>query len=101
MLLAFTANYDIKIQVFVDAWSFFKFNLKVYAGKQLTGSYAISNKAFEVYISVQPQFDNWFTSHELMVHLLTNHRFTSLGTVEKNKKMLLQCPTIRKKNKWL
>ncbi|CAK9809239.1 PiggyBac transposable element-derived protein 4 [Anthophora plagiata] len=91
------AKYGIKIQALVDVKSFYTFNLEVYAGKQPTGPYAVSNKAFDVVERlVQPisqsnryfTFDNWFTSHELMLHLLTNHRLTSTGTVRKNKRCI-------------
>lgn len=91
------AKYGIKIQALVDAKSFYTFNLEVYAGKQPSGPYAVSNKPFDlVERLVQPisqsnrnlTFDNWFTSHELMLHLLANHRLTSTGTVRKNKKCI-------------
>ncbi|CAK9796543.1 PiggyBac transposable element-derived protein 4 [Anthophora plagiata] len=87
------AKYGIKIQAPVDAKSFYTFSLEVYAGKQPTGLYAVSNKAFDVVERlVQPIsqsnrnliFDNCFTSHELMLHLLTNHRLTSTGTVRQD-----------------
>lgn len=91
------AKYGIKIQALVDAKSYYILNLEVYAGKQPAGMYSLSNSAFDVVERlIQPisksnrnlTFDNWFTSHELMMHLLTEHRLTSVGTVRKNKRCI-------------
>jgi len=91
------AKYGIKIQALVDAKSFYIFNLEVYAGKQPAGPYAVSNSAFAIVERlIQPisksnrnlTFDNWFTSYELMMHLLAEHRLTSTGTVRKNKRCI-------------
>lgn len=68
--------------------------MEIYAGKQPSGPYQTSNKPFDVVDRiVQPvskscrniTFDNWFTSYELVLHLLKEHRITSVGTVRKNK----------------
>ncbi|CAH2090789.1 unnamed protein product [Euphydryas editha] len=91
------AKYGIKILALVDAKSFYIVNLEVYAGKQPAGPYALNNSAFSVVERlIMPisktnrnlTFDNWFTSHELMMHLLTEHRLTSTGTVCKNKRCI-------------
>ncbi|XP_053964402.1 piggyBac transposable element-derived protein 4-like [Anastrepha ludens] len=87
-------KYGLKIYALVDAKSFYVINLEIYPGKQPTGPYALSNKAYDVVDRlVAPisktnrnvTFDNWFTSYPLMLHLLKEHRLTSTGTVRKNK----------------
>lgn len=91
------AKYGLKILALVDAKSFYVLNLEVYAGKQPPGLYGISNKPFDVVERlIQPvsgshrnvTFDNWFTGYDLMLHLLKEHRLTSVGTVRKNKKQI-------------
>ncbi|CAB3260710.1 unnamed protein product [Arctia plantaginis] len=88
------AKYGLKIIALVDAKTFYITNLEIYAGKQPDGPYAKSNKPFDVVDRiVQPvsktnrniTFDNWFTSYELVLHLLKEHQLTSVGTVRKNK----------------
>ena len=88
------AKYSLKILALVDAKSFYVLNLEVYAGKQPSGPYAVSNKPFEVVERLiqlvsgshrNVTFDNWFTGYELMLHLLKEHRLT-VGTVTKNKR---------------
>jgi hypothetical protein len=88
------AKYGIKIQALVDAEKFYILYLEVYAGKQPPGPFQLSNKAFDIVNRlVEPitktkrnlTFDNWFTSYPLMIHLLTQHSLTSVGTVRKNK----------------
>ncbi|XP_047543237.1 piggyBac transposable element-derived protein 3-like [Vanessa atalanta] len=96
-ILSKPAKYGIKVQALVDAKSFYTVNLEVYAGKQPTGPYFVSNKAYDVVDRlVQPisctnrniTFDNWFTSYELVVHLLNEHKLTSTGTVRNNKRCI-------------
>nr|BAD07480.1 putative transposase yabusame-W [Bombyx mori] len=91
------AKYGIKILALVDAKNFDVVNLEVYAGKQPSGPYAVSNRPFEVVERlIQPvarshrnvTFDNWFTGYELMLHLLNEYRLTSVGTVRKNKRQI-------------
>ncbi|CAK1595330.1 unnamed protein product [Parnassius mnemosyne] len=91
------AKYGLKILALVDAKNFYVLNLEVYSGKQPPGPYAVSNKPFEVVERlIQPvsrshrnlTFDNWFTGYELMLHLLNEHRLTSVGTVRKNKRQI-------------
>lgn len=88
------AKYGIKIQALVDAEKFYILKLEVYAGKQPPGPFQLSNKAFDIVNRlVEPitktnrnvTFDNWFTSYPLMIHLLTQHSLTSVGTVRVNK----------------
>lgn len=88
------AKYGIKIYAIVDAKTFYILKLEVYAGKQPTGPFQLSNKSFDVVDRlVQPvtmtcrnlSFDNWFTGYPLMIHLLKEHKLTSVGTVRKNK----------------
>lgn len=43
-----SAKYGIKVQALVDATAFFTVNLDVYAGKQPTDPYSVSNNACEV-----------------------------------------------------
>lgn len=91
------AKYGIKILALVDAKNFYVFNLEIYAGKQPEGPFSLSNKPFDVVNRlVQPisktgrnvTFDNWFTSYELVSHLLKEHKLTSVGTVRKNKRQV-------------
>lgn len=88
------AKYGLKIISLVDATSFYTINMEIYAGKQPSGPYKVSNKPFDVVDRiVQPvskscrniTFDNWFTSYELVLHLLKEHKLTSVGTLRKNK----------------
>ncbi|XP_041986312.1 piggyBac transposable element-derived protein 4-like [Aricia agestis] len=91
------AKYGVKILAMVDAKKFYILNLEIYAGKQPVGPFAVSNKPFDVVNRlVQPisktgrnvTFDNWFTSFELVSHLLNEHKLTSVGTVRKNKRQI-------------
>lgn len=91
------AKYGIKILALVDAKSFYIFNLEIYAGKQPEGPFFVSNKPFDVVNRLvlpisktgrNVTFDNWFTSYELISHLLNEHKLTSVGTVRKNKRQL-------------
>lgn len=90
-------TYGIKIQALVDTKSFYTGNLEIYAGKQPTGPYSVSNMAYDVIERlVQPvsdtngdiTVDNWLTNHELMGHLLNEHRLTTAGTIRKNKSVI-------------
>lgn len=91
------AKYGLKIIALVDARNFYIKNLEIYAGKQPDGPYSSSNKPFDIVDRiVQPisktnrnvTFDNWFTSYELVHHLLSKHKLTSVGTLRKNKKQI-------------
>lgn len=91
------AKYGIKIIALVDATNYYILNLEIYAGKQPTGPFAASNKPFDVVNRiVEPvsksnrnlTFDNWFTSYDLVQHLLNEHKLTSVGTLRKNKKQI-------------
>ncbi|CAB3231987.1 unnamed protein product [Arctia plantaginis] len=91
------AKNGIQFLVLVDAKSFYIFNLEVYAGKQPAEPYALSNSAFSVVERLimpifktnrKMTFDNWFTSDELIMHLLTEDRLTSTGTVYKHKRCI-------------
>lgn len=91
------AKYGLKIFALVDSKSFYILNLEIYAGKQVEGPYSTSNKPFDVVDRlVKPisktnrniTFDNWFTSFELVNHLLQEHKLTSVGTIRKNKKQV-------------
>ncbi|CAB3223383.1 unnamed protein product [Arctia plantaginis] len=66
-------------------------------GKQPDGPYIVSNKPFDVVNRLvlpisktgrNVTFDNWFTSYELISHLLKEHKLTSVGTVRKKKRQL-------------
>lgn len=96
------AKYGIKILALVDAKTFYVLNLEVYAGKQPSGLYQVSNSAFDVVERLIQMvsrshrnitFDNWFTSYELMLHLLNQHQLTSTGTLRKNKRQIPECFT--------
>ncbi|CAG9575734.1 unnamed protein product [Danaus chrysippus] len=91
------AKYGIKILALADAKSLYIFNLEIYAGKQPEGPFFVSNKPFDVVNRLvfpisktgrNVTFDNWFTSYELISHLLNEHKLTSVGTVRKNKRQL-------------
>ncbi|CAB3259245.1 unnamed protein product [Arctia plantaginis] len=91
------AKYGIKAYALVDAKSFYTFNIEVYPGKQPDGPYAFSNTAYDVVDRLVKSitkshrnltFDNWFTSYELMKHLLAEHGLTATGTVRKNKRCI-------------
>lgn len=91
------AKYGIKIIALVDARNFYIKNLEIYPGKQPEGPFSASNKPFDVVDRiVQPitrtnrnvTFDNWFTSYELVHHLLKVHNLTSVGTLRKNKRQV-------------
>lgn len=97
------AKYGIKIIAIVDAKTYYILKLEVYTGKQPSGPFAISNKAFDVVERIvapisgtnrNVTFDNWFTSYPLMMHLLHQHKLTAVGTVRKNK---TQVPEVFKK----
>lgn len=88
------ARYGLKIFSLVDSKTFYVNNLEIYAGKQPNGQYSVSNKPFDVVNRIvfpiskthrNLTFDNWFTSYELISHLLKEHKLTSIGTVRKNK----------------
>ncbi|GBP25032.1 hypothetical protein EVAR_94327_1 [Eumeta japonica] len=90
------AKDGIKILALVDARSFYIYNVEVYPGKQPSGPYR-SNSAFSVVerlimtISKTHRnltVDDWFTSHELMMDLLTEHRLTATGTFHRNKRCI-------------
>lgn len=96
------AKYGIKFLALVDAKTFYVLNLEVYAGKQPSGLYKVSNSAFDVVEQLIQMvsrshrnitFDNWFTSYELMLHLLNQHQLTSTGTLRKNKRQIPECFT--------
>lgn len=91
------AKYGLKIFALVDARNFYIKNLEIYPGKQPDGPYSSSNKPFDIVDRiVQPisktnrnvTFDNWFTSYELVQHLLSEHKLTSVGTLRKNKRQI-------------
>ncbi|CAK1598285.1 unnamed protein product [Parnassius mnemosyne] len=91
------AKYGIKVLAMVDAQNFYIFNLEIYAGKQPEGPFSVNNKPFDVVNRLvlpisktgrNVTFDNWFTSYELVSHLLNEHKLTSVGTVRKNKRVL-------------
>nr|XP_026490968.1 piggyBac transposable element-derived protein 4-like [Vanessa tameamea] len=91
------AKYGIKIFALVDSKTFYVKNLEIYAGKQPSGPYSVSNKPFDVVNRLvlpiskthrNVTFDNWFTSYEVVSHLLNEHRLTTVGTVRKNKKQI-------------
>lgn len=91
------AKYGLKIFALVDARNYYIKNLEIYPGKQPSGPYCVSNKPYDVVNRiVQPisktnrnvTFDNWFTSYELVEHLLIEHKLTSVGTVRKNKRQV-------------
>lgn len=88
------ARYGLKIFGLVDAKTYYVLNLEVYVGVQPDGPYSLSNKPFDVVNRlVAPvsgtgrniTFDNWFTSYEIMLHLLEAHNLTAVGTLRKNK----------------
>ncbi|XP_026469438.1 piggyBac transposable element-derived protein 4-like [Ctenocephalides felis] len=91
------AKYGIKIFALVDASTYYVTNLEIYSGKQPSGPYSLSNKPFDVVNRVvlpvskshrNITFDNWFTSYELVSHLLTEHKLTAVGTLRKNKRQI-------------
>nr|CAH7754571.1 unnamed protein product [Callosobruchus chinensis] len=88
------ARYGIKIFALVDARTYYVLNLEVYVGAQPDGPFSVSNKPFDVVLRlIKPisgtgrnvTFDNWFTSYELLLHLLKYHNLTAVGTLRKNK----------------
>lgn len=91
------AKYGIKVQALVDARSYYVVNFEVYAGKQPEGPFRLSNSPIDVVERlIQPisgsnrnvTFDNWYTSYELMIKLLKEHKLTSVGTLRKNKRCI-------------
>ncbi|XP_072395021.1 uncharacterized protein [Diabrotica undecimpunctata] len=87
----------VKVQALVDARSYYVLNLQVYAGKQPEGPYSVSNSPIDIVERlIQPisgsnrnvTFDNWYTSYELMIKLLNEHKLTSVGTLRKNKRCI-------------
>ena len=91
------AKYGVKVQALVDARSYYVLNLEVYAGKQPEGPYSVSNSPIDIVERlIQPisgsnrnvTFDNWYTSYELMIKLLKEHKLTSVGTLRKNKRCI-------------
>lgn len=91
------AKYGIKIIALVDATNFYILNLEIYPGKQPAGPFTASNKPFDVVNRIvgpisksnrNLTFDNWFTSYDLVQHLLNEHKLTSVGTLRKNKKQI-------------
>lgn len=91
------AKYGIKIIALVDSTNFYILNLEIYPGKQPAGPFAASNKPFDVVNRIvgpisksnrNLTFDNWFTSYDLVEHLLKEHKLTAVGTLRKNKKQI-------------
>lgn len=91
------SKYGIKIIALVDAKNYYILNLEIYAGKQPPGPFAASNKPYDIVNRIvlpisksnrNITFDNWFTSYELVQHLLKEHRLTSVGTLRKNKRQI-------------
>lgn len=91
------AKYGIKVQALVDARSYYVLNLEVYPGKQPEGPFCYSNSPIDIVERlIQPisgtnrnvTFDNWYTSYELMIKLLKEHKLTSVGTLRKNKRCI-------------
>lgn len=79
------AKYGIKIFALVDSKVFYITNLEIYAGKQPDGPFSVSNKPLDVVNRIVSPvskthrnltFDNWFTSYELVSHLLNEHKLT-------------------------
>uniref|UniRef100_A0A286Y2W0 PiggyBac transposable element-derived protein domain-containing protein n=1 Tax=Cavia porcellus TaxID=10141 RepID=A0A286Y2W0_CAVPO len=88
------SKYGIKIYALVDAKTYYTFNLEIYPGTQPAGPYSYSNKPNDVVnrlvapISQTDRnvtFNNWFTSFQLMLHLLTEHKLTSVGIIHRSK----------------
>jgi lipoate-protein ligase A len=76
----------------VDARVFYTSNLEVYVGKQTHDPYQVSNSPDDVVERLcEPildtgrnvTIDNWFTSYDLAIRMLTNHRLTIVGTMKK------------------
>ncbi|KAE9525832.1 hypothetical protein AGLY_014058, partial [Aphis glycines] len=91
------AKYGIKIFALVDAISYYKRNLEIYAGVQPDGPFKLDNSAASVVKRlVEPirntgrniTTDNWFTSVPLAIDLFKNYKLTLVGTICKNKREL-------------
>jgi hypothetical protein len=85
-------KYGIKIYALVDARMFYTSNLEVYVGKQPHGPYQVRSSLGDVKERLcEPilgtgrnvTIDNWFTSYELAIRMLTNHRLKIVGTIKK------------------
>nr|CAH7748238.1 unnamed protein product [Callosobruchus chinensis] len=91
---------DEKLEAFRGRCAFRQFmpnkpaRYEVYVGAQPDGPFSVSNKPFDVALRlIKPisgtgrnvTFDNWFTSYELLLHLLKYHNLTAVGTLRKNK----------------
>ena len=93
------AKYGVKIFALVCAKSMYTLNLEVYTGKQPDGSpFQFSNTAEDVLRMVKPiegtnrnvTGDNWFTSIPLTERLLTQKKFTYVGTIRQIKRQIPQ-----------
>lgn len=88
------AKYGVKMFALCDGRTFYTNNLEIYAGKNQTGPYSLSNSPRDVVLRlINPvtgtgrhlTMDNWFMSVPLAKELLCNHRLTVNGTLRKNK----------------
>lgn len=86
-------KYGLKIFALVDARMYYTANMEIYAGRQPTGPFAVSNKPTDVVKRLTNEIsgtgrnitvDNWFTSLELADYLLQKN-LTLVGTMRKNK----------------
>lgn len=91
------SKYGIKIYALVDSRMFYTSNLEVYVGKQPDGPFKVSNSPGDVVERLcEPVWgsgrnitiDNWFTSYELAMRMLINHKLTIVGTLKKNKRQI-------------
>ncbi|XP_069596256.1 piggyBac transposable element-derived protein 4-like [Ranitomeya imitator] len=89
-------KYGIKLFALVDARMIYTVNMEIYAGKQPTGPFCISNKPREVVKRLaEPLFgsgrnitaDNWFSDFDL-IDDLRMQKLSYVGTVRKNNKQL-------------
>lgn len=88
------AKYGVKMFALCDSRTFYTYNLEIYAGKNQTGPYQLSNSPRDVVLRmIHPvsgtgrhlTMDNWFMSVPLARELYSNHRITVVGTLRKNK----------------
>lgn len=90
-------KYGIKVFSVVDARTFYTHNLEIYVGVQPDGPFKLSNSTFDVtermvrHLSGSGRnvtMDRWFTSVQIVNHLLENHRLTVVGTIRANRREL-------------
>lgn len=88
------ARYGIKVFALADARTCYVTNLEVYLGAN-PGPYEVSNSAADVVKRMctpiyntgrNVTMDNWFTSLDIVLYMLENHRVTIVGTIRKNKR---------------